>query len=248
MMRPTTAAAALALLLLASAASAWEQTCGACPVEGACNCTVCALDPVDLRKAARFVVLAGAGTTSSGPTQIAGDLGVGFDQTILGSYNMTDGAQYVATQGGDPAAEGFDSLTTAYNAAAGNVLCPISIIGNLGGLTLYPGLYKSTSGLEIDGSDLTLDAAGDASAVFIFQMATTFKIWTGRQVVLTNGTKAENIFWQVGSSATLYDTSVMYGTVMADQSISSSTGAVLHGRVLARIASVTMESAEFSLP
>jgi hypothetical protein len=230
------------------------------------------LPTVDLGFAKDFVILAAAGATSVGPTMITGDLGVSFSMTVAPAASLwtmldTDGnvrtvktdavhlapGISVAVAGGDRTAKAFDSLLAAYNDAAGRDLCPISIIGNLAGLTLYPGLYKSTSGLEIAGSDssfdLTLDGGGDPNAVFIFQMATTLVIWTDRKVNLQNGAKAENIFWQVGSSATLYGGSTLEGNVLALQSITNNgPGAVLHGRALARISSVTLNSAVYSLP
>jgi hypothetical protein len=124
----------------------------------------------------------------------------------------------------------------------------VTIAGNLGGLTLTPGLYKSTSSLEISSGDLTLDAQGNANAVFIFQIASTLTTTAGRQVILSGGAKAANIFWQVGSSATLGTTSVVKGTIMADQSITLATGATLDGRALARIAAVTMDSNTVTIP
>jgi hypothetical protein len=92
---------------------------------------------------------------------------------------------------------------------------------------LPPGLYKSTSSLEISSGDLTLDALGNANAVFIFQIASTLTTTSGRAVILAGGAKASNIFWQVGSSATLGTTSDFKGTIMADQSITLNTGAML---------------------
>jgi hypothetical protein len=116
------------------------------------------------------------------------------------------------------------------------------VAGNLGGQTLTPGLYKSTSSLEISSGDLTLDAQGDANAVFIFQMASTLTTTAGRQVILSGGAKAANIVWQVGSSATLGTTSVMKGNILALASITLTTGAALEGRALARTGAVTLDS------
>lgn len=143
----------------------------------------------------------------------------------------------------DPtAAGGIADLTTAYNTAAGLSLCPIVAAGNLGGQTLTPGLYKSTSSIEVSSGDLTLDAQGDSSAVWIFQIASTLTTTAGRQVILTNGALAENVYWQVGTSATIGTTSAFVGTIMADQSVTLETGASLNGRALARIAAVTLDT------
>ena len=200
----------------------------------------CSLLPIDLKSTDSFVVLAGATVTSTGPTSITGDLGVSPGSAVVGfpPGNIV-GIEHV----GDPtAALAIFDLTAAYNNAAGRVLCPISVAGNLGGMTLYPGLYKSTSSLAISSGDLTLDANGDEDAIFIFQMASTLTTTSARQVILTNGAKASNIFWQVGTSATFGSTSSFFGTVMADQAITMETGATLTGRILARIAAVSLDS------
>jgi hypothetical protein len=146
------------------------------------------------------------------------------------------------------AADAIANLTIAYNDAAGRTLCPVSVAGNLGGMTLTPGLYKSTSSLEISSGDLTLDAQGDANAVFIFQIATTLDVSAGLRVNLTGGARASNIFWQVGTSATLGTNSVFVGTIMADQSITLNTGATLEGRALARIAAVALDTCTITKP
>jgi hypothetical protein len=107
---------------------------------------------------------------------------------------------------------------------------------------LAPGLYNSTSSLEITSGDLTLDAQGDADAVFIFQMASTLTISTARKVILSGGANAANIYWQVESSATIGTSSSFAGTIMADQAITLGTGATHQGRPLARIAAVALDS------
>jgi hypothetical protein len=193
-----------------------------------------------------FAVLAGSTVTSSGATTVNGDLGVSAGTAVTGfPPGLVNG---VIHAGDAAAAQAQLDLTTAYNDAAGRTVGAVTVAGNLGGLTLTPGLYKSTSSLEISSGDLTLDAQGNANAVFIFQMASTLTTTSGRQVILSGGAKAANIFWQVGSSATLGTTSVFKGTIMADQSISLTTGATLDGRALARIGAVTLDANIITIP
>jgi hypothetical protein len=118
--------------------------------------------------------------------------------------------------------------------------------GNIAGLTLVPGLYKFTSGLGITGSDVTL--SGSETDVWIFQIATDLVVANGVQVILAGGAQAANIFWQVGTSATLGTSCVFQGTILADQSISLGTGATLNGRALASIAAVTIASSSITVP
>jgi UDP-3-O-[3-hydroxymyristoyl] glucosamine N-acyltransferase len=99
----------------------------------------------------------------------------------------------------------------------------------------------------VSSGNLTLDAQHDDGAVFIFQMATTFESSSLGHVTLANGAKADNIFWQVGSSATLGQDCIIEGTMMAHASITSGTGAIVNGRVLAG-AAVTMNAAVVTRP
>lgn len=200
----------------------------------------CSQAPINLASAAAFVVLAGSTVTNTGPTSVTGDLGVSPGTAVTGfGPGMVVGTQHV----NNPiAAQAQADLTVAYNDAAGRTLCPVSVAGNIGGQTLPPGLYKSTSSLAISSGDLTLDAQGDGDAVWIFQSASTLTTTAGRQVILAGGAKSANIFWQVGSSATLGTTSSFQGTIMADQAITLNTGATLNGRALTRVAAIALDS------
>jgi len=189
--------------------------------------------------ASNFAILAGSAVTSTGATTITGDLGLspgtsvgGFPPGILtGTQHINDAIANQAKL----------DLTAAYNDAAGRTCTDIvTLSGNIGGLTLTPGLYKSTSSLAISSGDVTFDAKGNANAIFIIQIASTLTTTSGRKVILSGGALASNIFWQVGSSATFGTTSVMKGTVLAMQSITFDTGASLDGRALARTSGVSM--------
>jgi hypothetical protein len=200
---------------------------------------------VPLGAAASFVVLGGSTVTNTGSTAVTGDLGVspgtattGFPPgTVSGTIHAGDTA----------AAQAQSALTTAFNDAAGRSTGAISVWGDLTGLTLAPGLYKSTSSLAISGA-LTLNALGNPDATFIIQMASTLTTGPGSQVVLSGGAQASNIFWQVGTSATLGTNSVFKGTLLADQAISLNTGASLDGRALTRIGAVTLDASVVGAP
>jgi hypothetical protein len=138
------------------------------------------------------------------------------------------------------AAQAQLDLTTAYNNAAGRVN-PTALPADIGGMTLAPGLYKAPVSLAITGN-VTLDGRNDPNAVFIFQMASTLTTSVNSTVTLVNSVSACNVFWQVGSSATLNTASTFNGNILALASISLGTGAVVNGRVLARTGAVTLLS------
>jgi Ice-binding-like/Fn3 associated len=209
--------------------------------------------PVTLGSTGGFAILSYAGITNTGPTSITGDVGVtplagsymtGFDHTnVVGTIYGVDatgptGSVAAATM----LTQAMGDLTIAYNDAAGRTVDPIGVSGNLGGRTLYSGLYKSTGTLEITSGDLTLDAQGDSNAVWIFQIASSFNMTNGRQVFLSGGAQASNVFWQAGSGATFGTNCVMKGTILVYTNITFATGASLEGRALARTASVTLQS------
>ena len=199
---------------------------------------------VPLESAATFGVLAATTVTTIPTITVNGDLGVSPGNTVTG-VPIVNGT----THSGDPtAAQAQADLTIAYNDAAGRFLGSVLVAGNLGGQTLAPGLYRSLSSLEISSGDLTLDALGNPNAVWIFQMASTLVTTNGRQVILSGGAQAANIFWQVGSSATLGTTSVFKGNILAYTSITMNTGATLDGRALARNGEVALAANTITVP
>jgi uncharacterized protein (TIGR03437 family) len=197
--------------------------------------------PVNLRSNSTFAVLAGTTVTVTGGGTITGNVGI-FPGTAYVAGTPAVTVQGTVYAGGPVAAQAQADLTSAYNDAAGRSLAPITVSGNIGGLTLAPGLYKSTSSLAISSGNLTLDAQGNTNAVWIFQIASTLTTTSGRQVILANGANAANIFWQVGSSATIGTTSVFQGNILAGVSISMLTGSTLAGRALAIAGAVTIDT------
>jgi hypothetical protein len=198
--------------------------------------------PVDLGSAASFVVLAGSTVTINGDasSHVVGDVGVSPGEAIIGIPPVVvDGTVHA---GDTVAAQAQADLAVAFDDAAGRSTAPTMVAGNIGGRTLVPGLYKSTSSLEVSSGDLTLDGQGDPDAVFIFQVASTFNTTPGRRIILVGGTRAANVFWQVGSSSTFGTTSEIQGTVMAAISITFDAGAKLTGRALAQSGAVTLDS------
>ena len=197
-----------------------------------------AQSPVNLGTAGNFAVLAGTTVTNTGPSHITGDLGVSPGTAVTGfPPGVITGTQH---DGDAVAFQAQADLTTAYNDAAGRTP-DTSVSGDLGGLTLTPGVYNSVSSLGMTGT-LTLDAQGDPSAVFIFQMGSTLGTAAASQVVLTGGAQASNVFWQVGSSATLGANSTLAGNILALTSITVSADATIDGRALAINGAVTLDT------
>jgi hypothetical protein len=200
---------------------------------------------INLRSAGTYGILAGAGVSNTGGTTINGNLGTSPTGTVVGSPTV-NGVIHAANP---LAAQAKLDLTTAYNEAKGRAGTPTKVLpGELSGLRLAPGVYKNSSSVKLSSSPLTLDAQGNPNAVFIFQIGTTLTTLSGTRVILVGGAKASNIFWQVGSSATLGTTSSFKGNILADQSITLTHLATLEGRALARIGAVTLDSNMVTVP
>lgn len=197
--------------------------------------------PIDLGTAAPFSVLASSTVTNTGPSIINGDVGLSPQTSITGfPPGIVNGTTH---QTDAVAAQAQADLTTAYNVAAG--LSPVaSGLGDLTGASLTPGVYSGGT-LSVTG-ELTL--AGTAESVWIFQAASTLTIGTGAIVTVTGGASACNVFWQVGSSATIRSGSQFVGTVMADISVTAQTAATVTGRLLARTGAVTLDTNTITAP
>jgi hypothetical protein len=199
---------------------------------------------VGLGTSAAYSVLGGQTVTNTGPTTLSGDLGVSPGTAITG---FPPGTAFGATHAGDaPAAQAQSDLTSAYTDAAGRSPTA-NVTGDLVGRTLTAGVYSSSGPLSLSGT-LTLDGQGDPSSVFIFQAASTLITASASHVSLINDAQPCNVFWQVGSSATLGTASSFVGTVMALTSISVTTSATVTGRALARNGQVSLDDNTFTAP
>ncbi|MBK5294894.1 MAG: DUF3494 domain-containing protein, partial [Acidobacteriia bacterium] len=195
---------------------------------------------VPLGTAGNFGVLAGSTVTNTGPSVVTGDLGVSAGSAVTGFPPGTVSGTIHAADA--TAAQAQIDLTTAYLNAAGR-LTPTLVAANIGGTTITPGVYNVASSLGITGN-VTLNGAG----VYIFQIPTTLTTASTSQIILAGGATAANIFWQVGSSATLGTGSVFYGNILAQASITVTTGTVLNGRALARTGAVTLDNNVITSP
>ncbi|MGB3412472.1 MAG: ice-binding family protein [Microthrixaceae bacterium] len=194
--------------------------------------------PVGLGTATSFAILAGAGITNTGATTITGDVGsfATTSQTGFGTVVQTG----VNHAGDAVTQQGKLDLVDAFNDAAGRGPATAPVPVDLVGKTLTPGVYNSGT-IELSGT-LTLDAQGDPDAVFVFQAASTLVTASASSVVVINGgpTSACNVYWKVGSSATLGSGSSFVGTILAADSISLNSTAQVEGRLLAQTGAVTL--------
>ncbi|MEI7504350.1 MAG: Ig-like domain-containing protein [Paludibacter sp.] len=207
---------------------------------------------VNMGTVSRFAIISGVGVSNNAGASVINDLDVGIYPGARSSVTgfppatIINGNIFAADDGFAVAAmlkQAKLDLVAAYLFAEGSTAkAPITVSGNQGGKTLTPGIYKSTSTLSVDGSDLTLDAQGDLNAYWVFQIASSFTTTTGGNIKLTGGAQAKNIFWQTGSSATIGTYTTFYGSILALQSITLDSYAVVTGRMLARNGAVVLTS------
>lgn len=202
-----------------------------------------AIPAVQLGTSKSFAVLAGSGITNTGPTTLSGTYGANIGSSPTGTFTgdttvTTSGTKFLAD---DPITAGAKSdALIAYNDAAGRT--PASTIaGDLGGQTLVGGVYKSASSIGLTGT-LVLNGENDPATVFVFQAGSTLTTASASKIELINGAQACNVFWQVGSSATFGTNSDFTGHVIANTSITATTGAIFKGQLLALNGAVTLDS------
>jgi hypothetical protein len=193
-----------------------------------------------LGSAQSFAVLAGSTVTNTGSSTITGDLGVSPGSAVTGFPPglVVSGTIHAADAA---AATAQNSVSTAYSNLQGQA-CTQDLTGqDLGGKTLIAGVYCFSTSAQLTGT-LTLNAQGNANAVFIFKIGSTLTTASGSSVVVINGGSACNAFWQVGSSATLGTGTSFAGNILAMASITLTTGSGLQGRALARTGAVTLDT------
>jgi hypothetical protein len=226
-----TAAAALGALFLAGPLAASAHAAATVP---------------PLATASAFSVLAGTTVTNTGATTIDRSVGVHPGSAVTGRNTMTIGG--TVHKADAVALQAKKDLTTAFNQAAGQTDNPPNTVDNeLGGETLTGGVYTHPSAMGLTGA-LTLDGENNPDSVWVFQAGSTLITAPGASVVLENQANPCNVFWQVGSSATLDTTTSFVGTIMAEASITMNTGATIQGRTLARSGAVNLHNNVFTSP
>ncbi len=192
-----------------------------------------------------FAVLGSATVTNTGPSVIIGNLGVSPGTAITGfppgtHTGIRHEADVVASQAHIDAQLAFDTL--------GGLPCTFTATGQeLGGLTLVPGVYCFSSSAQLTGP-LTLNAQGNPDAVFVFKMGSTLTTASSSSVIVINGGNHCNVYWHVGSSATLGTNTNFVGHILARASVTMTTGADLSGSAFALNGAVTLDSNNITVP
>ncbi|MEO8090090.1 MAG: ice-binding family protein [Gemmatimonadales bacterium] len=218
---------------------------------------------VDLGTAGDYVLLAKSGVSTTGTTSVVGDIGLSpAAASLITGFALTDPPTTFSTSSlvnGNVYASDYDPPTpanlttavldmeTAFTDAAGRTLPDFTELGagNIGGLTLAPGLYKWGTGVDIPAAGVTLE--GGANGVWIFQIAQDLTVADAAIVTLAGSAQAKNVFWQVAGQATLGTTANFKGIILSQTLISMNTGTVMLGRALAQTA-VTLDATNLTNP
>ena len=199
---------------------------------------------INLGSAGNFAVMGATAVTSTGGTVLNGDLGVSTAGAISGfGPGTVSGTTYL---GGTVEQLADNDATAAYNAILGEASGQNLTGDNLGGLTVFPGVNNFSSSAQLTGT-LILNAQGNPNAQFIFQIGSTLTTANDASIELINGAQADNVYWQVGSSATIGTGSVLYGNIIADTSITMTTGSSLYGSAIALNGAVTLDDNNVSI-
>jgi autotransporter-associated beta strand protein len=219
---PVCAAALIIFVLVAATSSLAAQT------------------TISLGAAENVAVLGSSTVTNAGPTTVIGNVALsspGVSITGFPPGTIIGGAEYI---GPGLANQAHADAATAYAQLAGETLTTDLSGQNLGGMILTPGVYHFATAAQLTGT-LILNTEGDPNAAFHFQIGTTLTTDPGSMITLLNGNTV-NIFWQVGTSATIGVNSTFYGNILADQSITVNSGATINGRAIALNAAVTLST------
>jgi autotransporter-associated beta strand protein len=195
---------------------------------------------ISLGEAKKVAVLGGSTVTNAGPTAVIGNVALsspGVSITGFPPGTIVAGSEYI---GPGLANQAHADASTAYAQVAGETLTTDLSGQNLGGMILTPGVYHFGTAAQLSGT-LTLNTGGDPNAAFHFQIGTTLTTDPLSMITLLNGNTV-NIFWQVGTSATIGVGSTFYGNILADQSITVNSGATINGRAIAINAAVTLDT------
>jgi hypothetical protein len=204
---------------------------------------------VDLNSAENFAVLGASTVTNTGPTMLEGDLGVFPGTAITGFFGTNENDGPGTFTGTSHQADAVAQQAQADALAAYNDLTALAFTQDLtgmdlGGMTLGPGVYNFDSSAQLTGK-LTLDGVGD----YVFLIGSTLTTASDAMVNTINGADPfRNVFWQVGTSATLGTGTLFGGTIIADQSATLTTGAKVDGRVIALNAAVTLDDNMIFIP
>ncbi len=204
---------------------------------------------VNLGSAVTYGILASTQITNSGASTVCGNIGLDSGTLINGGINLTCGGVSQVNNSTVLAAQG--ALGVAYTAAMGAPTGATIPAGtDIGGQTLYPGVYTVGGNLNISSADLTLSSLGTTNGVFIFQItgSNNLVVGPGRKVILSGGAQAANVFWVVGGYCSLNTMVSFVGNIMAGTSVTLNTGAVLLGEALAETGDVTLLGNTITVP